>query len=252
RTSPEVLEREVIRPIEETISGIRDLETMRTSSGSWGVRLHLEFRPGTDIDARKIELRERLDRAKPDLPDLVQRINVSSSRGSADEPISTIRIASERDLAEDYYLLEDAVVRPLERIDGVSRVELEGVEPHELEVAVDLQAAREGGVSLAGVGDAVRSARQGRSLGLTRGEGRDAGLRVPALDADPEHYAALPLLRNARASVADDPNLVEALPPLSRLGEVAKISIHPNEERSGDRLNGKRTMILSILRGSGD
>ena len=250
RTSPEVLEREVIRPLEESISGIRDLQSLRTSSGSWGVRLHIEFRPGTDIDARKIELRERLDRLKPDLPDLVQRISVSSSRGSADEPIATIRIASERDLGEDYYLLEDAVVRPLERIDGVSRVELAGVEPHELDVAVDLQAAREGGVSLAGIGESVRAARQGRSLGLTRGPGRDAGLRAPALEADPEHYAALPLPRNGRSVASQDPNGDPSLPPLARLGEVAEVSVHPTDERRGSRLNGKRATNLSIYGGS--
>ncbi|MFO7565577.1 MAG: efflux RND transporter permease subunit, partial [Enhygromyxa sp.] len=131
-TSPEVLERDVIRPLEEAVAGVRDLDTMRVSSGSWGVRMHLEFQPDTDIDARKLELRERLDRTRGTLPSSVQNIELTSSQGTADEPIMRVRIASDKNLDGEYYLIQRQVVRAIERIDGVSSVELEGVEPHEL------------------------------------------------------------------------------------------------------------------------
>ena len=254
RTSPEVLEREVIRPLEDAVAGIRDLKEMRTSSGGWGVRLNLSFMPGTDIDARKIELRERIDRAQPDLPDFVERVSISSSRGMADEAITTVRISSNRPLAQEYYLIEKSIVRPLERIEGVSRVELSGVEPHELEVAVNLQAAREGGVELSGISQAVRGARSGRSMGALRGGTRDAGVRAPAVDAQPESYEALPLRRRSDAVTPTDPALANegaALPSLrARLGEVAQVTVHPTEQRRGSRLNGRRAINLDIFGGA--
>lgn len=253
RTSPEVLEREVIRPMEDAVAGIRDLKEMRTSSGGWGVRLRLSFLPGTDIDARKIELRDRIDRARGDLPEFVQRISLSSSRGMADEAITTVRISSSRDLAEDYYLIEKSIVRPLERIEGVSRVELSGVEPHELEIAVDLQSAKEGGVELSGIGQTVRGARSGRSLGALRGGVEDAGVRAPAIEGDTEAYEALPLRRRSDAPALSDPALNSdgAGPALrARLGEVATVTLHPTEQRRGSHLNGRRAINLDIFGGA--
>ena len=274
-TSPEVVERDVIRPLEEAVAGVRDLDTMRVSSGSWGVRMRLQFTPGTDIDARKIELRERLDRVRPALPDSVQNIDLVSSQGPADEPVMRVRIASDEHLDGEYYLIESRIVRAIERIDGVSRVELEGVEPHELEVALDLDAARAQGIALGDVGTAVRQAQRGRSLGTLRRPTRDTGIRSPSAPADPEYFGALPVQRgvgtetrigttpNASANDADpsassDEELSTAgavgsedQPSFTRLGEVARVGLHPKEQRRGSRLNGRPAINLEVFAGAG-
>jgi hydrophobic/amphiphilic exporter-1 (mainly G- bacteria), HAE1 family len=36
RTSPEVLERELIRPLEESVAGLRGLQRVQVGSGAWG------------------------------------------------------------------------------------------------------------------------------------------------------------------------------------------------------------------------
>jgi multidrug efflux pump subunit AcrB len=95
RTSPNVLEREVIRPMEEALAGVRDLEKLQISSGSWGARASLNFRPGTDLDSRKLEVRERLDRIRGDLPDLVQRLEISSDRGDEEQPAVSLMLGGE-------------------------------------------------------------------------------------------------------------------------------------------------------------
>lgn len=258
-TSPEVLEREVIRPLEEAVAGVRDLDVMRVSSGSWGVRLNLEFQSGTDIDARKLELRERLDRTRPLLPTSVQTIELTSSQGPADEPIMRVRIASDKDLDGDYYLIQRRVVRAIERIDGVSSVELEGVEPHEIEVALDLEAARGQGIALADVGAVVRQSQRGRSLGTLRRTSRDTGLRSPGAPAQADHFAALPVERGATkpqtatatttqtdGAIGDDNRT-----SFARLGEVAKVAMHPKELRRGSRLNGRTAISLEVFAEAG-
>ena len=260
RTSPEVLEREVIRPLEEQIAGIRDLRRLRVSSGSWGVRANLEFEPGTDIDARKLELRERLDRVRPVLPDFVQRLEVSSSAGPADQPVMRIQVASDKDLAQEYYLIEERIVRNIERVPGVSRVELSGVEPHELEVAVDLEAADRGGIPVSRVGDAVRSAHRARSLGLLRGNRDNSGVRSPAVPARPDRFSELPLERSDPMDVAEpttettDPAAPATGPPqksFAPLGEVADVSLHPQEKRRGSRLNGRPAINVEVWAAAG-
>ncbi len=265
-TSPEILEREVIRPLEEAVAGVRDLDTMRVSSGAWGVRMHLEFQADTDIDARKLELRERLDRTRGSLPDSVQNIELTSSQGPADEPIMRVRIASDKNLDGEYYLIQRQVVRAIERIDGVSRVELEGVEPHELEVALDLDAARGHGIALGDVGNAVRQSQRGRSLGTLRRQSRDTGVRSPGAPAEAEHFAALPIKRGAtrvrgttivtneldgEARASDGTTTESAPASFSRIGELARVELHAKEQRRGSRLNGRSAINLEVFADAG-
>ncbi|MEX1368906.1 MAG: efflux RND transporter permease subunit, partial [Nannocystaceae bacterium] len=116
RTSPEVLERDVVRPLEEQIAGIRDLRRIQVGTGTWGVRLNLEFEPGTDLDARKLELRDRIERVRGDLPEFVQNIELGTRGDDSDDPVMEMRLSSGTDLGQDYYLIEEKVVRALERV----------------------------------------------------------------------------------------------------------------------------------------
>ena len=259
-TSPEVLEREVIRPLEEQIAGIRDLQRIQTGSGSWGVRINLDFEPGTDVDARKIELRDRIERVRGELPDFVQNLEIGSY-SRFDDPVMEIQISSGTDLSEDYYLIEERIVRPIERIRGVARVELDGVAPHELEVSVDLEQVARTGVSLEELGQVVRDARQGRTMGSLRDASRQTSVRSPAAEGDAEHFASLPLRRAAERSIPS----VEPLAPgvlvvssgsavergFAALGEVAKVSTHPEVQRRGRRLNGRKAINLEVFAAAG-
>ncbi|MBL4686114.1 MAG: efflux RND transporter permease subunit [Nannocystaceae bacterium] len=249
RTSPEVLEREVVRPLENAVAGVRGLQRIQVGSGSWGARMKLDFEPGADPDASKLEVRERIERARPNLPDLVRSIEISS-HGLHDDPVMEMRIASGTDLTGDYYLVEERIVRRLERVPGVSRVELQGVKPHELEVAVDIEAASRSGVSVGEVGTVVRDAQRGRSLGLLRAPRTDVGVRTTAVPADPKAFADLPLPRTV--PVVDGASATG--PPqasIARLGDVAEVSLHPEENRDGKTLNGRSAINIEVYASAG-
>ncbi len=201
RTSPELVEREVIRPVEQQMAGLRGLQKIQVGSGGWGVRFNLEFAPGTDIDARKAEIRERMDRIRPTLPDSISRISLDSW-GRSDDAVVELRVASATGLTRDYELLQRFIIRPIERIPGVSRVELEGATPRELEVALDLEAVQRAGADLSQIAGVLRSARQGRSLGMLRQDDVNPGVRSPAVPADPEAFAALPIPRRGSTPLA--------------------------------------------------
>ncbi|MEZ4448927.1 MAG: efflux RND transporter permease subunit [Nannocystaceae bacterium] len=254
RTTPELLEREVIRPIEEEVAGLRGLQQIQVGSGGWGVRFNLEFAPGTDIDARKAEIRERLDRARPNLPDTIQRINIDSWSQS-DAPVLSLRLSSDGDLR--YGVIERKIIRPIERLAGVSRVELEGVEPDELEIALDLDDARRAGVASQTITGTVRGAHQSRSLGLLYQDSVTPGVRTPGVDADPAAYAALPLRRGQAAAQAGATSTTTTTPgegsdpTLARLGEVADISVHAKEQRNFRRLDGLPGVNIAVYADAG-
>jgi HAE1 family hydrophobic/amphiphilic exporter-1 len=296
RTSPELVEREVIRPVEEAMAGLRGLQRIQVGSGGWGVRVNLEFAAGTDIAARKAEIRERFDRIRGTLPDAITRVTLDSW-GRSDDAIVKLRLASDSDLTRSYELIERHVVRPIERIPGVSRVELEGVEPREIEVALDLEALRRVGVSAQAVSTAVREARQGRSLGVLREDSTQPGVRAPPVDADPAAFAALPVARSrgaGQSSASSDTPPISATAPLTatlprgvgsgadtaslgpgvhtampvgaglapasdqpesvppaRVGEVARVEVHPREGRNFRSLDGRLGVDLSVYADAG-
>ncbi|NIP17970.1 MAG: efflux RND transporter permease subunit, partial [Xanthomonadales bacterium] len=49
-----------------------------------------------------------------------------------DQPVLTLRISSERDLSTAYDMLMRKLVKPIERVAGVARVEFQGIEPREI------------------------------------------------------------------------------------------------------------------------
>lgn len=208
RTSPEVLEREVVRPLEEVVAGVRGLQQIQVGTGTWGARLRLTFAPGIDADAAKLEVRDRIEQARPNMPDLVRSVSLGSHRNE-DDPVIEMRISSGTDLSQDYYLIEERIVRRIERIPGVARVELEGVKPHELEIAVDVEEAQRAGVSLGRVSQTVRGAQQGRTLGSLDQTRNKVGVRMPAVIADPDAFAGLPVPRGVDQA-EEDPAAVRA------------------------------------------
>lgn len=254
RTSPEVLEREVIRPIEEQVATVRDLERIQVGSGSWGVRVNLDFEPGTDIDARKLELRDRIERIRGDLPSFVNNVFIGSYT-NFDDPMMEMQVSSGTDLSEDYYLIEERIVRKLERVPGVARVELDGVSPHELEVKVDLESVDKSGVELGDLSQAVRDARTGRSLGMLRDAQHASGLRAPSDSARPDLLASIPLPRRAAEPRQIGPDGVaapaDAASRFAPLGEVADVSAHAKKERRARRLNGRRAINVEVYAQAG-
>ncbi len=265
RTSPEILERDIIRPIEEQVAGLRGLSRIQVGSGAWGVRVNLEFAAGTDIDARKVEVRERIDRLRPDLPDNLRTIEIDSARDD-DAPVMSLRIASNQDLSARYNDILRHIVRPLERIEGVGRVEFNGAESNEFEIALDLEALVRNGIAPTDVSGVLTDARRNRSLGVLQSSRDTPGLRSPALATELSTYAELPLNRGADVptaspdatvgtasgvappaeTLAATPTTTTSTPAPARLRDIADLSIHPREVRAFRRLDGKGGINLDV------
>ncbi len=129
--APAEVERLIARPLEEALSTVTGIKVMRSFSREEGVDVGLEFNWEENINTKSIEVRERLDSVRHLLPKDVERVLVFQFNTS-DIPIFQLRISSERDLAMAYDLLERQVKRPLERVAGVSKVELYGVAKREV------------------------------------------------------------------------------------------------------------------------
>lgn len=135
-STPAEVERLITRPLEEALATLSNVSRMRSTSTSDNAQVLLQFEWGQDIRTKSIEAREKVDAIKHLLPDDVDRVVVFQFN-TEDMPVFQLRISSQRDLTNAYDLLDRSLRKPIERVDGVSRVTLYGVEPQQIVIRLN-------------------------------------------------------------------------------------------------------------------
>ncbi len=134
--TPEEVERAIVRPLEESLATIGGVKNIRSTADSRGANVTLRFKQGEDLDEKLLLVKEQVDRVRSRLPSDVRRVLVQKFNTS-DQAIMNLRISGEVDLENGYDLLNRYLVQPLERIKGVARVDLQGIEPCELRIILN-------------------------------------------------------------------------------------------------------------------
>ena len=146
-SSPEEVERLITRPVEEALATLSGVERMSSNSTDNMAQIFLQFGWDESMGSKGIEARAKVDGIRHELPDDVRRVLVFTG-SLADQPVLQLRISSERDLSTSYELLDRLLKRRIERIEGVSRVELQGVDPREIRILLDADRMSAHGVNL--------------------------------------------------------------------------------------------------------
>ena len=135
--STQETERNVTRPVEEILSTIGGIDRMRSRTRNGFVWVSIDLEEGQDVAAKGIEAKEVVESIRHRLPDDIRHIRLG---GQDDEnpPILSFMIAAPELDQEDAWRLLDARVRiPLERVPGVSSVQLFGAAQEYVRIALD-------------------------------------------------------------------------------------------------------------------
>jgi HAE1 family hydrophobic/amphiphilic exporter-1 len=116
-STPEEVERTILRPVEETLSTMTDVKSMEGNATSEQGSVFLMFSDwDRDIEIAAAEARERIDAIRDDLPDDLQRYFVWKW-STSDEPALELRLTSKTlDLTKEYDRIDRVYKRRLERI----------------------------------------------------------------------------------------------------------------------------------------
>jgi HAE1 family hydrophobic/amphiphilic exporter-1 len=166
-STPEEVEREITRPVEEVIATLAGIKRLESRSSSTGAFIEINFDWGEDVAIKAVEARERVEAIRDSLPPDVRRINVFKFNFT-DQPVLRMRISSERDLSGAYDMLMRKLIRPLERIPGVARVQLEGIEPREIRIELIADRVISHGIDLVDLQQRLQQVNFSDSAGLIR------------------------------------------------------------------------------------
>ncbi|QNR96061.1 efflux RND transporter permease subunit [Stenotrophomonas sp. 169] len=230
-STPEEVERTVIRPVEESLATMTGIKRMRSSATSEGASIFIEFSDwDRDIAIAASDARERIDAIRSDLPDDLQRYNVFKW-SSSDEPVLKVRLASDTDLTGAYDMLDREFKRRLERIPGVARVNISGAPPNEVEIAIDPNRLNAHGLSINDLSDRLRTL----NFSLSAGQIDDNGQRVRV-----QPVGEITDLQEMRDLVINAKGL--------RLGDIAEVRLKPTRMSYGRRLDGNPAIGLDVFK----
>ncbi|MCF0159867.1 MAG: efflux RND transporter permease subunit, partial [Bacteroidaceae bacterium] len=136
--SADDIENNVTRPLENTLNSVEHLKHVTSDSREGASVITLEFEYGYDIDALTNNVRDKLDMVSSSLPDACQKPIIF--KFSTDMiPIVILSVQAEESQAALYKILDDNLVNPLARIDGVGTVSIAGAPEREINVYMDPQ-----------------------------------------------------------------------------------------------------------------
>jgi multidrug efflux pump len=234
--SPEDAERLLVRPMEKELTGIDGLTEMRAVALEGWASVTLEFIAGFDADQALLDVREKVDLAKSELPEDAEEPRVSEVNFGL-FPIVVVTLSGhvpERLLFRMANELEDRI----EAIPSVLDVDIVGDREELLEVLVDPARLESYGISGAELLNVVTMNNRLVAAGvIDTGEGRFA-IKVPGLLESAEDVFDLPI------KVKDD--------AVVTLGDLASVRRTFKDRGSYARINGEPAIALEVKKRLGE
>jgi HAE1 family hydrophobic/amphiphilic exporter-1 len=231
-STPEEVERLITRPVEEALATLSGVERMQSTSRQDSGQIFLQFGWDEDVATKGIEARAKVDAIRHQLPADVRRVLIFTG-SLGDQPVLNLRISSERDLSDAYTMLDRQLKRRIERIEGVSRVTLYGVDQREIRILLDANRVAAHGVDLNQLQQLLQRANFSVSAGrLTDGQQR---------------YSVRPI--GELSSVAEVKNIL--IRDNLRLGDIADIELRSPERVNGRHLDRRYSVGLDVYKQPG-
>lgn len=233
--SPKDIETLVTNPLENELSGIKDLKKMSSTSAEGVSLITLEFVPEVVIEDVLQKVRDRVNRVKPDLPSDAEDPDVREISFS-DVPILIISIGGPVDEERLKHLGED-LEDEVKQVSGVLDATLSGGRTRQIRVQVDPTRLEYYGLQFGDVLGAISAENVNIPGGnVTTGDSNYL-LRVPGEFTDPQQIGGVAIKR-----VGDRPVFVS---------DVATVVDDYEDRGSYARMNGDSSVSLAVTKRSG-
>ncbi|MEM4986930.1 efflux RND transporter permease subunit [Collimonas sp. H4R21] len=245
--NPQTIAETVATPIEEQINGVEDMLYMSSQATSDGLMtLTITFKLGTSPDQAQQLVQNRVNQALPRLPDVVQRLGVTTVKSSPNLTM-VVHLLSPNDRYDMAYLRNYAVLNVkdrLARLPGIGSVQLFGSGDYSMRVWLDPRKVAERGLAASDVVNAIRQQNVNVAAGVI-----GASPSVPGVNYQ--------ISVNARGRLANEEefgNIVIRTSPdgvVTYLKDVARIELGASEYALRSLLDNKQAVAIPIFQAPG-
>ncbi len=190
--SSEDIEQNVTKPLENALNSVEHLKHLTSQSRENTSVITLEFEYGYDIDVLTNDVRDKLDMVESMLPDDSE--NPIIFKFSTDMiPICILSVQASESMPGLYKILDDAVVNPLARIDGVGTVSVSGAPKREIHIYCDPRKLEAYGLSVEQISQKISNENRNVPGGSFDIGSNTYALRVQGEFKDSRQIADLPI-----------------------------------------------------------
>jgi multidrug efflux pump len=157
--NPKVIAETVASPLEQSINGVEGMlyqSSQATTDGA--MTLTVTFALGTDVDKAQVQVQNRVAQALPKLPDVVQRLGITTEKASPDLTM-VVHLVSPDNRYDTLYLANYAILRvkdELARLPGVGDARVFGAGNYSMRVWLDPEKVASRGLTASDVVRALR------------------------------------------------------------------------------------------------
>jgi len=234
--SPEDSERLLVRPMEQELRSIEGIKEMTAAAYEGGANVTLEFDAGIDTDKALADVREKVDKAKAEIPAEADEPTVTEVKMSRQDPMLILNLAgdvSERTLTTIAKNLRESV----EGLNGVLEVNLIGVREELMEVIVDPLAMESYGLDQAEIINFLTLNNRLVAAGSLQSDEGRFPVKVPGVVETAEDVLNMPIKAVGNRVV--------------HFKDIAEVRRTYKDAESYARLNGKPAIAMEVVQRSG-
>ena len=232
--------------LEQEINGVENMLYMSSQATSDGrMTLTITFAIGTDVDLAQTQVQSRVERAKPRLPEEVQRLGIVTEKSSPSLTM-VVHLTSPDDRYDMLYLSNYAVLKvkdELARITGVGAVRVFGAGDYSMRVWLDPNKVAALSLSPSNIVAAIREQNQQAAAG--------------SLGAQPSGDSDFQLLINVKGRLSNVEEFEDIIVKvgdqgqITRLKDVARVELGASTYALRSMLDNKDAAALPVFQASG-
>ena len=234
--TPKEIETEITDKIEEAVNTVAGIDELRSISSEGISQVLVTFVLEKNIDVAAQEVRDRIARIIPELPEDVDAPIIEKLDPDA-APILNLALVADKPVREITEYADKVLRRQLESVPGVGQITLLGGRLRQINVWLDPMRLRSYNLTATDVQRALRAQNVQIPAGTVKNATREAGFRVQGKARSIEEIGLL-VVREAEGG-------------LVRVRDVARVEDGAEEQTSVARNNGVSSVVLSIRKQSG-
>jgi HAE1 family hydrophobic/amphiphilic exporter-1 len=230
------IESNVTKTLENTLNSISNLKEITSRSSDATSIIFLNFEYGTNLDEVSNDIRSNISMVERYLPSGCEKPTIIKFNSSM-MPIAFYTITAKESFSGLEKILDEKIVNPLNRIEGVGAVGLSGVPGRRIYIDIDPRKIEAYNLTIEQIGNIIRAENLNTPAGYIEMGKTDYALRIQG------EFPESDVLKNIVVSTYNGNNVY--------LRDVAEVRDTIRESKLDTKINGVKGMAMYVQKQSG-